>query len=392
MKDKLTRRKFVQSSALGVSAMAMGTKAVHGAAVNEKVRLGWIGMGGRGIELLNRMHLSNAKNIRTVAVCDLKQERIDLAKKVAKGDNPTGYKDFRKMLDKEKLDGVLIATWPNTHAEISIPVLQAGIHCFCEKPLDIDVESVDAVTKVARKADCIYQLGTQRRYNPGFVSGMPMITGGKFGKVAFMQGHWHWHWWWTNYPLELRGGMFLDQACHHMDVMNWAMGNQHPATACAMGYNMVQPPEEGELHSPTHISATFKYPTGQVFSYTHLFCLPKQFTDEKLWVFCEKGCADVGHGLFYPSDKPGGDKEIEPKRIGEDSENDWNKGIVEELKDFVDNIKTGGKRTPKANIETARIATLTGIMGRESLINREKHSYDPRLVQWKDLGTTTDPA
>ena len=67
-------------------------------------------------------------------------------------------------------------------------------------------------------------------------------------------------------------------------------------------------------------------------------------------------------------------------------------GTKEELQGFVANIKADGKLPINANVESGRVATLMCIMGRMAAVNPEKNAYDPRVIRWKDLGTTTDPA
>ena len=57
---------------------------------------------------------------------------------------------------------------------------------------------------------------------------------------------------------------------------------------------------------------------------------------------------------------------------------------------FVDNIKKGGKVTAWANAETGRVSTLMCMMGRLAMVNKEKDVYEPRVVNWKDLHSTTD--
>ena len=58
---------------------------------------------------------------------------------------------------------------------------------------------------------------------------------------------------------------------------------------------------------------------------------------------------------------------------------------------IVANIKSGAKRVPNANGETVRIATLMAIMGRMAMRNPEKNTFEPRVIRWKDLHTTSDP-
>lgn len=389
MSSHLSRRSFVQTSLSAAALAALRPGKAY--AANEKVRLAWIGVGARCIELLARMHKFHADKVETIALCDIAEARIGVARTIV-GDKPRVYTDYKKMLDQEKPDAVLIATWPNTHAEISAHVLQAGYHCFCEKPLDTTVEKIDAITKVARQAKCIYQVGTQRRYHPGYLSAMPKIVKGAFGPVTFMDGHWRWVWHLTRYPEELRGGMFLDQTCHHLDTMIWAMGEKTPMRVVGMGYNQDKPEEGPRVYSPSQSATTYQWDSGQLFVYTHQFCLPPHFQDEQMLVYCEKGCADLPSGRFWPLAEQGKEGQPEPERIGIDSEGDWNLGTVEELGAFVDNVRGGGRETPAANIETARRSCLMGIMGRMAMIDKKKNNYEPRIIEWKDLGTMTDPA
>ncbi|UCD27892.1 MAG: Gfo/Idh/MocA family oxidoreductase [Planctomycetota bacterium] len=387
MSGDLSRRTFIERSTVGASALAIGPAGVAGGyPANEKVNLGWIGFGNRAERLFKFMK-KHVPGARTAAVCDLKPERIEAGKKLAEDDRPAGYTDFRKMMDSEKLDGILVVTKGHQHAEVVVPVLWAGFHCFSEKPMDTTVGKIDAIVKAARISKGFYQIGIQRRYHPGFVSAMPMIHSGKFGKVTFMQGHWHWGW--NTVATKVDGGNWwiVAQACHHTDVMNWAMGDKAPLSSVGMGYHQQNKlPNE---YRETHCAVAFKYPGGPIFSYTLLFSLPQKFQDEKLWVFCEKAGFDLPRGMMYGRDKS-------EKRVGEDSFSkekggvDWNKGTIEELQDFVDNIKTGGKRKPKANVETGRISTLTAIMGRMAMIDLARNKYESRIIKWEDLGTTTD--
>jgi len=87
-------------------------------------------------------------------------------------------------------------------------------------------------------------------------------------------------------------------------------------------------------------------------------------------------------------DVPGGRGQEE--QYGLDSKGDWGLGTTEELQDFVENIKTGGQRKPNANVETGRVATMMCLMARKAHVNPEKNAFEPRVVEWKDLGSSTD--
>ncbi|UCD27923.1 MAG: Gfo/Idh/MocA family oxidoreductase [Planctomycetota bacterium] len=380
MSYNLSRRRFIKTSAISASAVALGTRSVaRGFPANEKVQIGWIGIGGRCTRLM--IEMNKVTDARTVAVCDLKPDRIEKGKELMAKDKPKGYTDFRKMMDSEKLDGILVVTEPNNHSPLVVPVLEAGYHCFAEKPMDTTVQRVDAIVNAARNAKGFYQIGTQRRYSPTFLAGMPVILNGKIGKVTFMQGQWHW-WRGSTKRLGERDGWGLtEQACHHMDVMSWAMKEKHPVSCVSIGYNQDHMPPK--TYRETHSATAFKFPDGTIFSYTHLFLLAPHFEKEKLWVFGEKAGVDLPAGMMYGRDKS-------EKKIAEPAIGNWGTGQTEQLFDFVDNIKTGGKRIPNANVETGRIGTLMSIMGRTAMIDFDKNAFEPRVIKWKDLGSTTD--
>lgn len=381
MRQNLTRRSMLRKSAAGASAFALSAasaRRVYGA--NEKVQLGWIGVGGRGTQLLTHL-VNDTTGARMAAVCDLKQDAIDRGKKVAERDQPAGYVDFRKMMDSEKLDGILIATEVCNHAEVVVPVLEAGYHTFAEKPMDSTVEKIDQITRAARKAKGIYQIGTQRRYHPTYISAIKAIHDGIAGPVMFMQGGWHWSYDPAHIPVDCDGGRLIEQSSHHMDIMAWVMKDQPPIRCVAMGFS--HEGREPNKFSETHSATTFQWPGGQLFSYTHLWRLPGKYDEEILKVFGEKGAVDLNAGKYYGRDEKTED-------LGEASGKAWNRGTVEELQGFIDNVKTDGASTPNANVETGRVCSLMCIMGRMAMVNKKKNSYEPTIVEWKDLGSTTD--
>ncbi len=382
MSGNLSRRDFIKTSAVGASvALAAGASRAY--AANERVNLGWIGVGGRGSDLLGRM-VKSCPNGRIAAVCDLIPEKVEKGKKIAERDKPKGYTDFRKMMDEVKPDGILVFTEPNNHAPLVVPVLEAGFHCFAEKPMDTTVEKIDAITNAARKAKGFYQIGTQRRYHPGYLKAMPMIHSGEYGNVIFMQGNWHWPWDVTNRRVERDGGSFIEQASHHVDVMSWAMKDGAPKTCVSIGYTTAPKPEGPKVWGETQSATAFQFENGVILSYTHLFGLPgPHYTDETLSVMCEKAGFDLGRGMMYP-------KEGEEKRVGVDSKGDWNLGTDEELCDFVENVKTGGKRKPNANVDTGRICSLMCVMARMAMVDEKKNAYEPRVIHWKDIGSRSE--
>jgi len=389
MRNNVSRRDFLKTTAAGASLLALGSPGVaRGYPANEKVPVGWLGVGGRGTGLLTTF-VDNCPDARIVAVCDLIPERVEKGRKIAEKHKPAGYTDMREMMDKEKMEGILAITACCDHAKVAVPILEAGFHCFSEKPMDITVEAIDAITIAARKAwkekGKFYQIGTQRRYHPGYIACMKEIHGGLLGRITFMQGGWHW----SNDPsaalVAKDGGRLIEQASHHMDVMAWVMKEQHPLTCVAMGYQQYPDrfPGGPNVYTETMSASIFQFPGGVLFSYTHLWLLPGKYDKEILTVFGEKGAVDLNQAHYYGRDE-------KEKQIAEPSGKDWGRGTTEELQDFVENIKTGAKRLPNANVETGRVCSLMCIMGRMAMVNKEKNAFEPRVIRWEDLKSKTD--
>ncbi len=385
-RSNLARRAFLRKTAVGASALALGSAAkARAAARSDEVVLGFIGCGGRGSTLLQK--IVRTEGVRVAAVCDLRTERVAAAQETARRFSPKGYTNFEEMLDKEKLDGVIVATEVGNHAKTAIPVLERNIHCFCEKPLETTVERMDAFVRAARKSKAICQIGFQRHYNDGYVKAIEKIHSGDLGKIAFLQGQWSWVWeigggWVAD--MDLGGGELVEQAGHHMDVMAWVMKYQHPIDCVAMANISREIPADSKPTSEDHAGLLFRFPGNVIFSYTHLFFCPEPFQLERMLVYGQTWGIDLVKSELYL-------KGNKTERLGEDSGTDWGKGTNEELEAFVENIRSGGKEKPRSNIETARIATLMCFMGRAAFRDVKSNKFEPRLVKWEDLGSTTEP-
>lgn len=387
MSDQTTnRRTFVKQTTSAAALTALASASV--VAANDKIRIAHVGLGGRGTTLLK--NTLRIPDFELVALCDLRQDRLDRAVDICKveGRSPKTFTDLNTMLETEKLDGVIVATEVGNHAKVVIPILEAGLHCFSEKPMDSTVAKVDAIVNAARKAKGIYQVGFQRRYNPTFHQGIEIAQSNQYGPIMFLQGHWYFSGgmgnsgWVRN--VDMSGGKLVEQACHHMDVFTWVM-NDHPIKCQAMGRITFDHIRNVEHLSEDHSSLNFYFKNGVILSYTHFALMPPQFNNEKLWVMKKDGMLSLNEGItFERKDAKNGD----PKQYAE--ETDYYKGTFDQFEAFARHIRNGEK--PLSNVETARISTLTALMGHQAMYNRPKQQYEPSMIDWSDIGTTTDPA
>src|SRR5262245_40398652 len=136
----LSRREFCRAgAATAAGAAALGTFAPPGAlGANERIRMAVIGVGGMGSGHLHGLiGRGEADNVRCVAACDVYRRRLSRAVAACQGD---GYADYRKVLDRDDIDAILIATPDHWHAKIAIDALDSGKHVYVEKPMTHTVE------------------------------------------------------------------------------------------------------------------------------------------------------------------------------------------------------------------------------------------------------------
>ncbi len=162
-KQRVSRRQFITTAAAGVSLFHIAPRHVLGGPgytpPSETLCGALIGCGGRG----NGTFGGLGKGVKRVADCDVKF--------VGKADKKRYYTDFRRVLERNDIDLVAIATPPHWHALISIAAMQAGKDVVCEKPLTRFIAEGRAVVEAEKRYGRILQVGTYGRYgrirNPG---------------------------------------------------------------------------------------------------------------------------------------------------------------------------------------------------------------------------------
>ncbi len=155
------RRSFLQySAALGGAALATGL--VRARNINERLNIGFIGLGGRSKELLPQF--TALSDVRIAALCDVDEERLHQT--AASHPGAKKYGDLRKLLDEGDIDAVVIATCNHWHALAAILACKAGKDVYVEKPLAHNHWEGQQLVRAARKYDRIVQIGTQQRSDP----------------------------------------------------------------------------------------------------------------------------------------------------------------------------------------------------------------------------------
>lgn len=224
--NAISRRTFL-GSASGAAALSVVSRHALGGTdpvpPSGRTTLAFIGTGGQGVQ--NLMSLIQFPEVQVVAVCDVVREAGDFqswnwgsgrerrpagrepAKRMADeyytqtkaSGSYTGcraYADYRELLEKEDVDGVVVSTPDHTHAVITMAALKRGKHVYCEKPLTYSVYEARQVTETARKAGVATQLGNHAQASEEARLTCEMIWDGAIGpvhEVEIWYGARFWH-------------------------------------------------------------------------------------------------------------------------------------------------------------------------------------------------------
>src|SRR6516225_7367287 len=159
------------------------TMAEETKAKNSRPRLGLIGAGGQGTG--DARAASRFGDF--LAICDVDRHHAERAKRdqrIGRGKADI-YEDYRKLLDRQDIDYVIIATPDHWHTKICIDAMKAGKDVYCEKPLTLTIDEGKKLGKVAKETARIVQVGTQQRsdHNRVFLLAVAMVRAGRIGKI-----------------------------------------------------------------------------------------------------------------------------------------------------------------------------------------------------------------
>lgn len=179
----------------------------------------------RHSELLGNNQIDNAQ---LVAVCDIVEEK---AKKIGEQFGVPYFTDMNEMLEKIDMDVVTVLTESGYHAAHVIEVAKYKKHIVVEKPMALTLDDADAMIKACDEAGVKLFVVKQNRFNVPVVKTREALEAGRFGKLVlgtvrvrwcrpqayYDQDSWRGTW-------ALDGGVLTNQASHHVDLLEWMMG------------------------------------------------------------------------------------------------------------------------------------------------------------------------
>ena len=195
----------------------------------DKVRIGFIGCGG--VSNGHAQRIINMPDAELVALCDTNTTTLAQYKKrhPRLADAPT-FTDWRKMLDKVKLDAIEIHTPHTLHYEQIMAGLDRGLHVLTEKPMVCTTEHALAVQEKVKETGLKLQISYQRHFDRGFRFARQLIASGEFGKVQFVSALQSQEWKratkgaWRQEPELSGGGQLNDSGSHLVDIILWVTG------------------------------------------------------------------------------------------------------------------------------------------------------------------------
>ena len=265
--NRSTRRDFLKMQGAGAISLAMFStfaprwQSYAADSPNERFKLAFIGCGGMG--RLDAWELANFGDF--VALCDVDRGRAESFQhdgRIAKKPNETQVvQDYRRILERDDIDVVGIATPDHWHVKIAVEALLAGKHVFCQKPLTLTIAENQLIRKAVEKTGKTFLVGTQQRCDVDrFMKTAALVRKGLLGKinrvvVSLDQGpnrgpfsvaevpdpsRFDWNMFLGQAPeVEFRwerargtfrywydysGGQFTDWGAHHIDCALWALG------------------------------------------------------------------------------------------------------------------------------------------------------------------------
>jgi predicted dehydrogenase len=173
--------------AAGAAPLVIPSDILYGAtAPSNRVNLASIGVGSQGGGLYNTLLQPDWIRVVAVADCfkDRRENRANQANEKYGQNVCTPYQDFREILARPDLDGVVVATPDHWHHHAAALAMQAGKDVYCEKPLTLSINDNKDLLETARRYGRVFQYGTQQRSSSHVRIGCELVRAGVLGKLS----------------------------------------------------------------------------------------------------------------------------------------------------------------------------------------------------------------
>jgi predicted dehydrogenase len=435
-----TRRSFIAKTTLATAGISLGlnafssdeTNKIIGA--NDKIRMGFIGIGNRGSQLLE-LFMQN-KDVEIAALCDIYEPYLlrdrnrvdprylaDRAGQVPKmgekfPSKPTLYNDYRKLLEDKSIDAVCIATPDHWHAIQMIDAVKAGKDVYVEKPLTQTIHEGRTMVNVWKASKQVVAVGLNRRGNEVYQRLAKEIQSGKIGQVTtawaarvsnmtpngigklkpelppkdFNWDMWlgpravrpyqyniapYMFRWWGDYSSQMG-----NWGVHYMDAIRWMMGEVAPVAISAHGGKFVLD-HDGDI--PDTMQVTYEFASKKMISFSIFEASSGEILPYgELEIRGTKGTVFAGQdgyrvipakkGQFQSWNPMIEHEEFSlPGQYLSDGSSSYSTGTL--IRNFLDCIKS--REVPLCSLEDGHRSTSFAHLANIALATRERLQWDP---------------
>ena len=333
-----------------------------------KIKFGIAGVGRMG-----SIHLENLvtkfQDAEVVAISDINPNVNSLAKQFGV---QKVYAKYEDMINDSNIEAVVICSPTDFHAKHIILAAKAGKQIFCEKPMDLSLETVKEVLQVVENAGVKLMIAFNRRFDPNFIKVRQMVSEGRIGAPQIIKIT-------SRDPgpppvsyIKVSGGLFLDMAIHDFDMARYIVG-QEVVEVYATG-NVFVDPEIGKAGDIDTAVTTLTFDNGAIAVIDNSRKATYGY-DQRLEVFGSEGMCGSENKLhnnhFYYNEK--GSHGALPLDFFMDR---YAASYFNEMKAFIDCIKKD--KDPPSTGNDGILSLAIGLAAKKSL--KEK-----RLVKMTEI-------
>lgn len=422
----MDRRDFLKSGSLAAPAVLAQRNP------NDRIGVAMIGVGTRGIYLLERVQECPNTEIRLI--CDLYDSNIARAQKMAFNKQAAITKEWEKAIESKDIDAVVIATPDFWHAPMAVRAAQMKKHIYVEKGLCRTLQEAKDIRKAVRENKVTLQLGHHQNSDPTYIKAREIYQSGRLGKTVLARTYidrtspwpewqfytrydnqvlpadantqtvdwerfqdnsnvktrfdperfFRWRCWW-----EYGTGIAGDLMSHQWDGINCILGMGIPEAVQTQG-SLYFWKQDREVPDQWHVM--FEYPKKEL-TCTFACTFHNRHHGTETYIFGRDGTIEVSsdHCRLYDAEwKPGYSKQLaearkkyqaaglDPRMAIPDPEYSFKRGeaeVTSHQRDWIDSIRSG--QVPRCGMDRAFEEGVTIVMSVESFFKERKVKWDP---------------
>lgn len=427
MENKTNRRDFLKKSTAAIAGLSFAgfpTIDVKGSVLgaNDRVRMGFIGVGNRGSQLLSSF--MKLPEVQVTALCDVykpyllrNRSLVDPRFTVripAMGENfgkeVALYSDYRKLLEDKNVDAVCIATPDHWHALQAIDSANAGKDIYLEKPVSMTIAEGRKIVDVVNRTKRVVSVGYVRRCSNLYKQLPEIIKSGTIGEVSMISSHYYsnmtpngigrmkpdtppadFDWdmwlgprayrefqyniapymfrWWKDYSSQI-----ANNGSHYIDVVQWLIEENAPVAITAVGTNHII---KDDRTIPENMEVIFEFASGKIFRFRVCETTGTPGLEYgNIEISGTKGniyISDQGYKLF-PS-MAGQFQDWKPTFEAKEYTAPREDMTLNHVQDFINCVKT--RNTPASSIEQSYRSSSFALLANIALEVKQRIVWDP---------------